>query len=130
VNAFGLVDLLEFGGPAGGPAYDGPRHFDFKPSRTEDKAGVWDAAAANMRMYLLLKERVTAYRADPEVIEALAASRVAELREPTLAPGEGYAGLQADRSAFEDFDAAAAGAPGYGFVRLHQLALEHLMGAR
>ena len=40
-NAFSLVDLLEHGGPDGGPAYTGPRHFDFKPSRTEDEAGVW-----------------------------------------------------------------------------------------
>ena len=37
---------------------------------------------------------------------------------------------EADRSAFEDYDAEAAGERGYGFVRLHQLALEHLMGAR
>jgi xylose isomerase len=130
VNAFSLVDLLEFGGVEGAPAYDGPLHFDFKPSRTEDKGGVWDAAAANMAMYLLLKERATAFRADPEVIEALAASRVGELREPTLAAGESYSDLLADRSAFEEFDADAAGAPGYGFVRLHQLAIEHLMGAR
>ena len=57
MSAFSLVDLLEFGGIGGGPAYDGPRHFDYKPSRTEDKAGVWASAAANMRMYLLLKER-------------------------------------------------------------------------
>ena len=28
------------------------------------------------------------------------------------------------------FDVDAAGARGYGFVRLHQLAVEHLMGAR
>src|SRR3954463_16738580 len=28
LNAFFLVDLLEFGGPEGGPAYTGPRHFD------------------------------------------------------------------------------------------------------
>ena len=70
MNAFSLVDLLEFGGIGGGPAYDGPRHFDYKPSRTEDKAGVWASAAANMRMYLLLKERAAAFRADPEVIEA------------------------------------------------------------
>ncbi|MEI4920441.1 hypothetical protein Q8G81_33310, partial [Klebsiella pneumoniae] len=40
MSAFSLVDLLEFGGIGGGPAYDGPRHFDSKPSRTEDKAGV------------------------------------------------------------------------------------------
>ncbi len=30
-NAFALVDLLENGGPGGTPAYDGPRHFDYKP---------------------------------------------------------------------------------------------------
>jgi xylose isomerase len=34
-----------------------------------------------------------------------------------------------DRSAFEDFDADAAGAPGYGFVKLHQLAIDHLVRA-
>jgi xylose isomerase len=52
-NAFALVDLLENGGVDGGPSYTGPRHFDYKPSRTEDVAGVWVSAAANMRMYLL-----------------------------------------------------------------------------
>ena len=130
MSAFSLVDLLEFGGRRGGPAYDGPRHFDYKPSRTEDKAGVWASAAANMRMYLLLKERATAFRADPEVTAALAAARVPELAVPTLAAGESYADLLADRSAFEDFDADAAGAPGYGFVGLNQLAIEHLLRAR
>ena len=48
LNAFFLVDLLEHGAPGGGPAYDGPRHFDYKPSRTEDMTGVWASAAANM----------------------------------------------------------------------------------
>ena len=67
MSAFFLVDLLENGGTGGGPAYDGPRHFDYKPSRTEDMAGVWASAAANMRTYLLLKERAAAFRADPEV---------------------------------------------------------------
>jgi xylose isomerase len=130
-NAFALVDLLENGGPNGGPAYDGPRHFDYKPSRTEDEVGVWDSAAANMRTYLLLKERAAAFRADPEVQEALAKSRVAELAQPTLAAGETYDDLLADRSAFEDFDADAYfNGKGFGFVRLQQLATEHLLGAR
>jgi xylose isomerase len=130
-NAFALVDLLENGGPNGGPSYDGPRHFDYKPSRTEDITGVWDSAAANMRTYLLLKERAASFRADPEVQEALAASRVPELSQPTLAAGESYDDLIADRSAFEDFDADAYfNARGFGFVRLQQLALEHLLGAR
>ena len=130
LNAFALVDLLENGGPDGGPVYDGPRQFDYKPSRTEDLEGVWESAAANMRMYLLLKERARAFRADPEVQEALRASRVAELATPTLAPGETHADLVADRSAFEDFDPGAAGQRGFGFVRLNQLAIDHLLGAR
>ncbi|MBU8856713.1 MULTISPECIES: xylose isomerase [unclassified Micromonospora] len=130
LNAFALVDLLEHGGPNGGPAYDGPRHFDYKPSRTEDMTGVWASAEANMRTYLLLKERAAAFRADPEVVEALAAARVAELATPTLDPGEGYRELLADRTAFEEFDPDAAGAKGFGFVRLNQLAVEHVLGAR
>ena len=130
-NAFSLVDLLENGGPAGGPAYDGPRHFDYKPSRTEDITGVWDSAAANMRTYLLLKERAQAFRADPEVQAALAASRVAEILEPTLNPGEGYEALLADKSAYEDFHTEAYyGGKGFGFVKLQQLFIEHLLGAR
>lgn len=130
LNAFALVDLLEHGGPAGGPAYDGPRHFDYKPSRTEDYTGVWASAAANMRTYLLLKERAAAFRADPEVGEALVASRVPELATPTLNPGESCADLLADRSTFEDFDADATADRGFHFVRLNQLVVEHLLGAR
>jgi xylose isomerase len=130
-DAFALVDLLENGGIAGGPAYDGPRHFDYKPSRTEDYDGVWASAAANMRMYLLLKERAAAFRADPEVQEALEAARVPQIRENTLNDGESYDDLLADRSAFEDFDAEQYfGGKGFGFVRLQQLMLEHLLGAR
>ncbi|SCL12967.1 xylose isomerase [Micromonospora inyonensis] len=130
LNAFALVDLLEHGGVTGAPGYDGPRHFDYKPSRTEDVTGVWASAEANMRTYLLLKERAAAFRADPEVAAALAASRVAELAEPTLAPGESVTDLLADRSAFEDLDVDAVAAKGFGFVRLNQLAVEHLLGAR
>ena len=130
-NAFALVDLLENGGPNGGPSYDGPRHFDYKPSRTEDETGVWDSAAANMNTYLLLKERAAAFRADPEVQEALAAARVPELAEPTLSAGESYDDLLADRASFEDFDTDSYfNGKGFGFVRLQQLATEHLMGAR
>ncbi|MCG5468430.1 xylose isomerase [Micromonospora sp. LAH09] len=130
MNAFALVDLLENGGPNGGPAYDGPRHFDYKPSRTEDMDGVWASAAANMSTYLLLKERAAAFRADPEVIEALAASKVGELSTPTLNDGESYDEFLADRSAFEDVDVDAVAERGFAFVRLNQLAVEHLLGAR
>jgi xylose isomerase len=131
LNAFSLVDLLEFGGKDGGRSYNGPRHFDYKPSRTEDFTGVWDSAAANMRMYLLLKERAAAFRADPEVKAALEASRVAEIHTTTLAPGETYTDLLADNASYENFDADSYfDGRGFGFVKLNQLAIEHLMGAR
>jgi xylose isomerase len=129
LNAFFLVDLLEHGA-AGSPTYDGPRHFDYKPSRTEDMDGVWASAAANMSTYLMLKERAAAYRADPEVQEAMEAAGVATLGTPTLDEGETLTDLLGDRSAFEDFDVDRAAEHGFGFVRLNQLALEHLLGAR
>jgi xylose isomerase len=130
-NAFALVDLLENGGPNGGQAYTGPRHFDYKPSRTEDETGVWESAKANIQTYLLLKERAAAFRADPEVQEALAAARVPEIQVPTLAEGETFEAFLADRSAYEDFDANSYfNGKGFNFVRLQQLATEHLLGAR
>ncbi|MEO3783251.1 xylose isomerase [Actinocorallia sp. B10E7] len=116
-GAFFLVDLLESGG------YDGPRHFDYKPLRTE--TDVWPSAAANMRTYLILKEKAAAFRADPEVAEALAATRAPELAAPTLAPGEDLDGLLA-----EEFDPDVAGLRDSHYTRLNQLALEHLMGVR
>ncbi|MDR7278838.1 xylose isomerase [Catenuloplanes atrovinosus] len=130
LNAFALVDLLENGAPGGGEAYSGPRHFDYKPSRTEDYDGVWASAAANMRTYLLLKERAAAFRADPEVQEAIAASGVAELNRSTLNDGETLADLLADKGSFDEYDVDAAAQRGFGFVRLNQLAVEHVLGAR
>jgi xylose isomerase len=124
LSAFFLVDLLETGG------YAGPRHFDYKPARTEDMAGVWASAAANMRTYLLLRERAEAFRADPRVVEAKKAARLDQLARPTLAEGESFADLLADRSAYEDYDPGAVAERGYGFVALNQLAIEHLVGAR
>ncbi|MFJ2621272.1 xylose isomerase [Glutamicibacter sp. NPDC087344] len=129
-SAFFTVDLLENGFPNGGPRYEGPRHFDYKPSRTEGYDGVWESARANMSMYLLLKERAAAFRADPQVRQALEAAGVFELGQPTLAAGESAADLLDDASAFAGFDAHAAAERNFGFVRLNQLAIEHLLGAR
>ena len=124
LSAFALVDLLESAG------YDGPRHFDYKPLRTEAMDGVWASAAANMRTYLMLKERTAAFRADPEVQAALEAAGVPDLAVPTLAPGETVDDLLGDPSAFEEIDADALGARGHGATRLDQLAIEHLLGSR
>jgi len=120
LSAFFLVDLLETQG------YEGPRHFDYKPMRTEDIDGVWASAAANMRTYILLREKASAFRADPRVQEALEASRVGGTAVATLAPGETYDDLVADVEAH--FDVEAAGERGYSYAQLDQLAVEHLLG--
>ncbi|HAY43261.1 MAG TPA: xylose isomerase [Micrococcaceae bacterium] len=129
-SAFFTVDLLENGFPTGGPKYEGPRHFDYKPSRTDGYDGVWDSAKANMSMYLMLKERAQAFRADPEVQEAMKLSGVFELGESTLNAGETAAQLMSDAASFADFDATAAAQRNFAFIRLNQLAIEHLLGAR
>ena len=130
ISAFFTVDLLENGFPSKPGAYEGARHFDFKPSRTEHEKGQYDSAAANMEMYLMLKERALAFRQDSEVQEALKYSGIEELAEPTLGEGETLEDLLADRSTFEEFDADKAGERNYGFVRLQQLAMQHLLGFR
>jgi xylose isomerase len=116
-SAFFLVELLER------YKYDGPKHFDYKPGRTEDDKGVWDSATANMRTYLALKERATAYRNDPRVIAAQKDSNIPGLTENTMAAGESWKDLAKD-----SFDVEAAGVRGYQYEALNQLALEHLMG--
>lgn len=128
LSAFFTVDLLENGFPSGGPRYTGPKHFDYKPSRTEHMDGVWESARANMATYLLLAEKARAYREDPEVQEAFARSGVLELAQPTMAAGESISDLLGDRASFEDFDVDAAAAREYDFVRLNQLAVKHLIG--
>ncbi|WP_406091254.1 xylose isomerase [Streptomyces sp. NBC_01013] len=119
-QAFWLVDLLE------SSDYAGPLHFDFKPVRTDGIDGVWESAKNCMRNYLILKERALAFRADPAVQEALAASRLDELAQPTAA--DGVKALLADRSAYEDFDVDGAAQRSMAFEALDQLAMEHLLG--
>ena len=130
LQAFSTVELLENGAPGGGPAYDGDRHFDYKPLRTENMDGVWQSASANMELYLTLRDRARAFRADPEVQEALEAARVDELSRPTLSDGETYDQLLADQATFEDYDPEPARAQGYGFSRVQRLAVQHLLGVR
>jgi xylose isomerase len=130
LQAFSTVDLLENGAPGGGPTYTGDRHFDYKPLRTENMDGVWESALANMELYITLRERSKAFRADPRVQEALAESRVSDLNNPTLEPGEDYDKLLQDPSAFEDYDLEPARTQGYGYARIQRYAIEHLLGVR
>jgi xylose isomerase len=116
-SAFFLVDLLERYN------YDGPKHFDYKPMRTESDDGVWASASANMRTYIILQERAKVFRADPRTAAALEKSGVNELLQPTVAKGEGWKEI-----ASESFDVEAAGKRGYHYEELDQLALEYLIG--
>jgi xylose isomerase len=90
--------------------------------------GVWESALANMEIYLTLREKAKAFRADPRVQDALADSEVTDLAKPTLSAGESYEDLLADPYAFERFDIDAARTRGYGFARIQRYALEHLLG--
>ena len=117
-SAFFLVDLLER------YKYDGPKHFDYKPMRTESDEGVWASASANMRTYLILQERAAAFRNDPRTKAALEKSGVNELLQPTAGVGESWRDI-----AGESFDVETAGKRGYHYEELDQLALEYLIGA-
>ena len=71
---------------------------------------MWDSAAANMRMYLLLQASVQRRSAPtPRWSRRWRRPGSAELAKPTLNSGETVADLVADRSTFEDFDADKAG---------------------
>ena len=116
-SAFFLVDLLERYN------YQGPRHFDYKPVRTDGDSGVWESATANMRMYLILKERAANFRSDPRVIAAMKDSHIPDLEVATLESNETWRDLAND-----SFDPENAGARSYNYEALDQLAMEHLMG--
>ena len=78
-----------------------------------------------MRNYLILRDKARAFRADPEVAEALRAARVDQLALSTLADGESWRDIRGFTP-----DADALGRRGMAFERLDQLALEHLYGVR
>ena len=120
-GAFFLVKLLE------DARWPGMRHFDSHAYRTEDEAGVWDFARGSMRTYLILKEKVARFNADPEIQAALA-----ELRERGAKAGERvtYTAETARRIRDESFDLDGLRVRGYAYERLDQLTMELLLGVR
>jgi xylose isomerase len=117
-DAFYVVKLLAETG------WDGMRHFDAHPYRTEDMEGVWDFARGCMRTYLILAEKAQRFAEDADIQEALRTAKVAALREPTA----GTAGLEGVLASAIDEETLAA--QGYGHERLDQLVTELLLGAR
>ena len=122
-GAFWTVDAML--GAGTDLAYDGYVHFDYKPPRAEAMDGVWESARACMRNYLILREKVQAFRADPEVTAALDAAGVPELEVPTVGAGESLADIV---SATYDLDALRTRS--VAMEALDQLAMEHLLGVR
>ena len=119
-GAFWTVDIVENGG------YDGPRHFDFKPPRTED-----------MRRRLGLGRGLHAQLPDP------AGEGAGLPRRPRGAAGAARRPRRPARGAHRRAPARPSptcgpsrstptrpAAAGMGFERLDQLALEHLYGVR
>jgi xylose isomerase len=122
-GAFFLVKLLE------DARWPGMRHFDSHAYRTEDEDGVWDFAYGSMRTYLILKEKVARFNADPEIRQL-----VDDVR------GRGGGAAPTQRIAFtperarelkeESVDLSALRTRGYAYERLDQLTMEILLGVR
>jgi len=117
-DAFYTVKLLEEA------HWDGVRHFDAHPYRTEDVEGVWDFARGCMRTYLILGDKARRFAQDREIQEALRVAKADRLAEPTTPEG-GLAQILG--SAFDEEGLATVG---YGHEHLDQLVTELLLGVR
>ena len=120
-DAFFVVKLLE------DADYEGPRHFDARPFRTENEDGIWDFAAGCMRTYLALAEKARRFDADAEIRAALSAAKVPELAQPTVGS---YSREAVDELLAEQHDLALLGARACSNERLDQLVIDLLLGLR
>ena len=131
LQAFSTVDLLENGAPGGGPTYDGPRHFDYKPLRTESIDGVWESALANMELYLALRERAQGVPGRPGGAGG-AGGRPGRRTGPADARTRARprANCSPIAAPSRTTTSKRARSHGFGFARIQRLALEHLLGVR
>ena len=123
-SAFWLVDLLETAG------YDGPAALRLQAAADRGlRRRVGVGRGLHAQLPASCKERAAAFRADPEVQEALRASRLDELAQPD---GGGRPGgpARGPRRPSRSSTREAAAARGMAFEQLDQLAMDHLLGAR
>ncbi|MGO9456397.1 MAG: xylose isomerase [Acidimicrobiales bacterium] len=123
-DAFYTVLLLEDAG------WPGMRHFDAHALRTEDTEGVWEFARGCMRTYLILRDKARRFREDPDIGEALRATRRATIAEPTSPEGLDPEAIAHLRLAAAASSATDLSEPGCGHERLDQLVTELLTGVR
>jgi xylose isomerase len=124
-GAFFLVKLLE------DAKWEGMRHFDSHPYRTEDEEGVWDFAYASMRSYLILKDKVERWHQDADIRALL--RELGELdRDVVVDTGARmkYSASLATALKGASFDLPAMRARGYQYEKLDQLTTEVLLGVR
>jgi len=121
-EAFFLVKLLE------DYNYKGMLHFDAHALRTEDRQGVVEFAKGNMRTYLILKEKVKRFNADPDIQALLAEINGRKLDLPGFDFKYSPESLQALRGMTVDRE--TIGAEGLNYEKLDQLTMEIIMGVR
>jgi xylose isomerase len=120
-EAFFLIKLLEES------RYDGPRHFDARPSRVEDAAGIWDFASGCMRTYLALAQKARRFADDYEIQDALKEAGVDDLKELTVGS---YSSAKAGELMATTFDPDTLTPRGYRNERLDQLVVDLILGLR
>jgi len=124
-GAFFLVKLLE------DAKWEGMRHFDSHAYRTEDEEGVWDFAYYSMRSYLILKEKVARFNADPEIQDILKTlAHLSSAAVDGLGSSFKYSEKTATALKNHKFDLTPLRTQGFRYERLDQLTTEVLLGTR
>lgn len=120
---FFLVKLLE------DYNYQGPKHFDAHALRTSGNGDVWEFAKGCMRTYLILKEKVQKFNADPEIQAILKELNAAD---PSVDPILGAKFSKDNAAALKamSFDTDTLAARDLPYEKLDQLVFELLMGVR
>ena len=111
--------------------YDGPRHFDYKPPRTEDHDGVWASAAAQHAHLPAAQEAGGAPSGPIPRCRRRWTAAGCPSWPPRPWPRASLTDLLADRGCVRGpRRRASAGRRGMHYAALDQLAIEHLLGAR
>ncbi len=121
-NMFFLVKLLEESG------YEGPRHFDAHPYRSEDEEGVWEFAAGCMRTYLIYKEKARQFAEDKEIQALLAEIRATDPAFESV-PMK-FTPERAEQIKAMHFDRIELAKKKLAYERLDQLTIDLLLGVR
>jgi xylose isomerase len=120
---FFLVKLLE------DKNYAGPKHFDAHALRTSNVDDVWEFAKGCMRTYLILREKVQRFNADPDIQAILSDLNAGDaLIDPLLSGG--YSKDSARQIRHLSLDPVQLAERPLPYEKLDQLVFEVLLGIR